>query len=153
MEQFYRQMEAWNYDDPYILEIRQESLAQKPVRTFEKIFRFLDLLVPTKDKPSTWTYRLKAIVNKLIVRLGKPFSLWPNTSHIPVSRFKKLMKARSFEQLTGGREKGKENPRSHYRKGKPGDWKNHFNKEHKTYFKKHFGELLVKLGYEQDMNW
>jgi len=39
------------------------------------------------------------------------------------------------------------------RKGIAGDWKNHFNEKQKAIFKLHAGELLIKLGYETDMNW
>jgi hypothetical protein len=40
-----------------------------------------------------------------------------------------------------------------FRKGKIGDWPNHFNIEHKQTFKKVAGETLIRLGYEKDMNW
>jgi len=39
------------------------------------------------------------------------------------------------------------------RKGIIGDWRNHFNSEHKTRFKKLIGEHLIRLGYETDLNW
>jgi len=40
-----------------------------------------------------------------------------------------------------------------FRKGKIGDWKNHFNPEHKQAFKEIAGQLLIDLGYEKDLNW
>jgi hypothetical protein len=40
-----------------------------------------------------------------------------------------------------------------YRKGKSGGWKDVFTKEHKDVFKKHAGELLIELGYEDDFDW
>ena len=39
------------------------------------------------------------------------------------------------------------------RKGIAGDWKNHFNDKHKAIFKRNAGELLVKLGYEVNLEW
>ena len=42
---------------------------------------------------------------------------------------------------------------NHIRNGTPGDWKNHFTNEHKKLFKKLYGDLLIKLGYEKDDEW
>jgi len=44
--------------------------------------------------------------------------------------------------------------RSHtFRSGKTGDWREHFTEEHKNLFKDMAGDLLVKLGYEQNNDW
>jgi sulfotransferase family protein len=40
-----------------------------------------------------------------------------------------------------------------YRKGAAGDWRNHFTKAHQHAFKRVVGELLVRLGYEENSNW
>lgn len=40
-----------------------------------------------------------------------------------------------------------------FREGKKGAWRKHFTSEHKKLFKKHAGQLLIKLGYEKDLNW
>jgi hypothetical protein len=40
-----------------------------------------------------------------------------------------------------------------FRKGKPGNWREHFTAENVTLFKQATGDLLVRLGYEQDGNW
>lgn len=42
---------------------------------------------------------------------------------------------------------------STFRKGVIGDWKNHFNDEHKQALKRVAGQELIELGYEQDRNW
>lgn len=42
---------------------------------------------------------------------------------------------------------------STFAKGKIGSWKEVFTEEHKSVFKEKFGEALIELGYEQDMNW
>lgn len=39
------------------------------------------------------------------------------------------------------------------RKGIIGDWRNHFNTEHKTRFKELMGGYLIRWGYEKDLNW
>jgi hypothetical protein len=40
-----------------------------------------------------------------------------------------------------------------FRSGKVGGWKNNFKPEHKQLFKEVTGDLLVRLGYEEDMDW
>jgi len=45
-------------------------------------------------------------------------------------------------------------PRSFtFRKGRVGDWRNHFTKEHKAAFKEEAGRYLIDLGYESDFDW
>lgn len=40
-----------------------------------------------------------------------------------------------------------------FRKGQIGSWKKYFTEEHKRLFKEIAGQLLIDLGYEQDLNW
>jgi hypothetical protein len=40
-----------------------------------------------------------------------------------------------------------------FRSGKTGEWKKYFKPEHKSLFKEVAGDLLVRLGYEQDNDW
>src|SRR5690349_13297449 len=40
-----------------------------------------------------------------------------------------------------------------FRSGKVGGWQEHFTEEHKQLFKDATGDLLVKLGYEENQNW
>lgn len=40
-----------------------------------------------------------------------------------------------------------------FRSGKTGEWKKHFTDEHKKIFKNVAGDLLMKLGYEKDVDW
>ena len=60
--------------------------------------------------------------------------------------------AASFERLAGGRDRGQE-AASFFRKGIAGDWSNVFTERDKQDFKAVAGDLLVKLGYEEDNNW
>ncbi len=46
-----------------------------------------------------------------------------------------------------------DNTRFTFRKGQIGAWKHEFTPEHKELFKQYGGELLIKLGYEKDLNW
>ena len=64
-----------------------------------------------------------------------------------------ILETQSFEKKSGGRKPGEEDIKSHFRKGISGDWKNHFTSEHIEYFREHYNDLLIKLGYEIDSNW
>jgi Sulfotransferase domain len=68
-------------------------------------------------------------------------------------RLTEIVEANSFSVYAGGRAPGEEDPTSHYRKGVPGDWKLHFGPEHIDYFKQHYNDLLVQLGYEASVGW
>jgi hypothetical protein len=59
----------------------------------------------------------------------------------------------SFERQTAGRQRGSEDRTSFFRKGIVGDWKNHFTREAGRIFDTHFGDMLVRLGYERDRLW
>jgi plasmid stabilization system protein ParE len=40
-----------------------------------------------------------------------------------------------------------------FRKGQPGNWREHFTPGNIALFKEHAGDLLLRLGYEQDHDW
>jgi hypothetical protein len=40
-----------------------------------------------------------------------------------------------------------------FRSGKTGEWKQHFTDEHKRLFKGVAGDLLIKLGFEENNDW
>jgi hypothetical protein len=40
-----------------------------------------------------------------------------------------------------------------FRKGKIGDWKNHFTNRHVEAVKEELGDIIVRLGYETDTDW
>ena len=40
-----------------------------------------------------------------------------------------------------------------FRSGKTGEWKKHFTEEHKNIFKDVAGDLLIRLGYEENDDW
>lgn len=73
---------------------------------------------------------------------------------IPVSRERlhEIIRYNRFETVTG-RQPGQENIEAHQRKGIAGDWRNYFSDAIKQKFKARFGDVLIKTGYEQDLNW
>jgi sulfotransferase 6B1 len=40
-----------------------------------------------------------------------------------------------------------------FRKGQPGNWREHFTEHNKEFFKKQTGDLLISMGYEENIDW
>jgi Tfp pilus assembly protein PilF len=59
-----------------------------------------------------------------------------------------LCERHSWKNLAGGREKGEQDVRSHYRKAKVGDWKDFFTVTALAHFNKVTGDLISVLDYE-----
>lgn len=55
----------------------------------------------------------------------------------------------SFRKQTG-RAVGEVKRETHYRSGKPGEWRELFGQEHRALFTEETGDLLTRLGYESD---
>jgi hypothetical protein len=68
------------------------------------------------------------------------------------ARVADIVDGHAFE-VKAQRPVGVEDVHSHYRKGVAGDWRNHFTEEHVAYFKEHYGDLLLQLGYETSPHW
>ena len=63
-------------------------------------------------------------------------------------RISQMVEANSFQRLSGGRERGEEVQSSFFRKGKAGDWKNHFTAEQAAAYKRVAGDWFERHGYE-----
>lgn len=73
--------------------------------------------------------------------------------NIDEKRLENAIKNNRFDQLTNGRKQGNEDQTSHYRKGIKGDWKNYFTPKIKDKFKELYGEHLILMNYEENLNW
>lgn len=71
---------------------------------------------------------------------------------LPTRKLERVVKNASFENRSG-RTLGTEDVESHLRRGLPGDWVNHFDEALKADFKKLYGPLLIRAGYERDESW
>lgn len=78
-----------------------------------------------------------------------------NHCGLPVSRaqLRTTVEESRFERLSGGRPLGREDRSSHFRRGVPGDWRNHFTPKVTELFKQRFGDVLIYAGYEKGKDW
>jgi hypothetical protein len=66
---------------------------------------------------------------------------------------RRCVEAASFERGSANRKRGEEDSTSRNRKGIAGDWKNVLTQEDRRSFKEAAGDLLIRLGYEEDNDW
>lgn len=71
---------------------------------------------------------------------------------VPHEKLVEAVEKHSFN-AKNGRDPGEEDVRSFKRKAVSGDWRNHFDERHKEIFKSHAGDVLIELGYEDDLSW
>jgi hypothetical protein len=142
-----QEMGEWDYDRPEVLEVKLEELAADPYDGFIRIFDHLDLLPedePTRGRQlaGIWACRtLNRICSRPVLRrLQRPM---PLTGELLLG----AVYANRFEAKTKGRKAGVEDTSSHYRKGVPGDWVNHFTPDHVEAFEERFPGLFERLGY------
>jgi hypothetical protein len=156
----FEDMYRWDYTRDDVLEWKLEELSPKPFQGFVEVIDFMDMLDRSRTDGVERTVKAAGLaVNRLLYK-GRhvlppeddapTVQTWPS---IPMETLRSILDAKSYENLSGGRKKGEEDVTSHYRKGVPGDWVNHFTPELKAKFKRRFGGLLQKTGYEPDDSW
>jgi hypothetical protein len=148
----FAELAKWDYEQPHVLELKQEEIAPDPYRAFLEIFRFLGILDEEHfGKRRQWPFLLRACQNILYAKRGFP---WRRPcAAIPAERLLGIVHDQRFSKKAGGRQAGQEDVKSHYRKGQAGDWINHFEPVHVERFKELYGDLLLRLGYEDSMDW
>jgi hypothetical protein len=155
--QFLDPMIRWDYRQPHVLEMKLEDLSAKPLESFTRIFGHLGLLEGQTDSladrfimgMNVWNQRGRRFMPGRMPIFPMRFP----REHLSHATLRHVLDRMSFERLSGGRKKGQENVKSHYRKGQAGDWRNHFNAAHVAAFKEKYNDLLIQTGYESDANW
>jgi len=142
---------TWAYDQEWVLELKMEDLTARPYEGFLEIFEFLGLM--------SWNgaYRMREktayFVRTALNRLSRRHPLL-DVLRRPVQVTGDMLLGQvydhRFEKKANGRKVGEADASSHYRKGIPGDWVNHFRPAHTEYFIELFGDLLTITGYESE---
>lgn len=148
----FRAMHDWDYTLPNVMEIKMEEMTQNPYKCLANVFSFLDLMDDTYFSiKKRFLYCCYCELRRLetITKINIPFA----PRKLPAERLLGIFWENEFFRKARGRKSGQEDVKSHYRKGTPGDWKNHFEDVHYDYFHEHYQHVLAKLGYEQDSSW
>jgi hypothetical protein len=143
-------LNEWDYSLSNVLEVKFEELIKNPYQVFLKIFDFWGI---SEHSSVTAKSLLKNYLRHKYSNAPRIKTILGTAYKIPAWWLLYFIYDYRFTKLAGGRSVGEENAKSHYRKGGAGDWVNHFNEQHKKYFKENYNDLLVKLGYEKDDNW
>jgi len=147
---FLMAMRNWDYDQKHILELKMEDLTQDPDHQFRRVLRHLELFDTGQDEGllrkvrqygNRFAYKLHHEVSlSLPRRVTKERAVHPDVLDA-------ILEAHRFDKLTDGRSKGEADPNSHLRKGKPGDWKNHFTDRVLEAFEETYDDIVAELGY------
>jgi hypothetical protein len=139
---------TWDYNDPRIIELKMEDVVRAPDSALGDVFAGLGLADRAMGRTRASLVSALAAAKRRR-RRAVPVRL----TRLPVAVVEEAVRRHAFEKKAGGRRPGTEDVRSHYRKGVLGDWVNHFTPRHRRAFKERYGELLVRLGYETDLDW
>lgn len=144
----------WDYGRDDVLEIRMRDLTTRPYSGFVKIFGFLRLVsVEPFSARSQGRFLVRYAINRVRAKSGLGIGRPLRDEQIPAEKLLGVVFDNRFERLAGGRKRGESDVKSHYRKGVAGDWRNHFTPKLEHAFKDRYGELLIRLGYESDLDW
>ncbi len=144
---FLERLAAWDYLNPNVYETRFETVVQDPYNEFRRILGFIGFEFKSDREAFLNIFRRKFFRK----RWGRSVAAGPGTCSSYILR--RTLGRYSFEKLAGGRKRGTEDQKAHYRKGVSGDWKCYFTPTVKEEFKKKYGRLLINLGYENDSRW
>lgn len=117
---------------------REELQMVSVARRYASVFEWL-------KQPAVTSLRFEDLIDHREASLNRILDAIEETGYqIPTPRHKAL------EMLVEAIRPKKSHT---FRSGKTGGWKQHFSDEHKQLFKEEAGDLLVRLGYEENNDW
>ncbi len=110
----------------------------------------------TKHQPNILYVRYEDLLKDTETEMGRMMDFIG--LEISQEIFKKAIEDSSFDRMKKiDKEKGRKyNPtgvKDFVRKGKAGTWRKEFSPDDINIFKETAGEMLIKMGYEKDLNW
>jgi hypothetical protein len=148
------QLESWDYEQPNVLEVKFEDMAHS---SYDLVLRAFQHYGIVDDAEYRLRQRLRGlffyVFDGITGRRGRTITRRLRPDKLPGAELLEVAWQYRFQSLAGGRKQGDEDVTSHFRKGRPGDWINHFTDEHKALFKELYPEILIRLGYESSNDW
>ena len=149
-----RDLGAWRYGEAEgVLELRLEEVSSDSESALRGILEHAGWLGEDTRGATVATGGIWRWLHRVWRHIGQRGPLYRRFDQISESEFQRVCGLVSFERLSGGRQRGETDIRSHYRRGVHGDWVNHFSPEVESAFKKAFPGLVSGLGYEKDESW
>lgn len=150
---FLDHMLEWNWGAPGVHEVKMEDLVADSIPQWRRILEFWELAPDDSKRDTlrraicTWNLAKWRNTPKSLVTLRKVLPRLP-LDQLPAGYVEEAVDFFNFTRLSQGRKIGDENENHHYRKGIPGDWRNHLNEDHLKLFRKRYGDLVERMGYE-----
>ncbi len=153
-ESQFNDMAEWDYGRNNVLEYRFVTMVHCAPDHFTHVIRQWGRL-GTGDKPSLErTRRAYNLAVSQLARLSAHPALPPwRASRVSQELVAAVVERNSFTRKSGGRPRGDADDRHHYRSGTAGSWRDYFFPELRRRFKRRYGGLLIKLGYERTNDW
>ncbi|OIQ30639.1 MAG: hypothetical protein BM564_00020 [Bacteroidetes bacterium MedPE-SWsnd-G2] len=146
----FENLKGWDFHNSNILELKFEDIVKNPYIIIPEVFEYLGLLNRGSKN------RFRNTITENLVDLKQNLSVEMVNSkrqYIHLETLLHFIYKHDFYFKSQGRAKGQLKENSHYRKGLSGDWINYFNENHISHFKDNYGELLIKLNYEKNLDW
>lgn len=148
---FFEDMLTWDYDQPHVLELKMENLTSDPHHYFQQIVEHLCLHSQSGSLSRKAIQKANRVLYATHHRM--PGNVIPaqltTTPSIEPAILISIIENHTFDKMAGGRSKGEEDKKSHYRKGKSGDWQNHFTDRVMNKFEDLYGGIVKKLGFDK----
>lgn len=150
----FEHMASWDYGQPNIIEIRFEDFIRGNYDTLLQVFSFIGLL---NTEPLQVYQRILSIYRDLAAYAARKLR-WPQLARLgsqtlSAPELLTITWRNSFQAKSKGRSTGESDHRSHYRKGKSGDWNEYFSNSHKALFKELYPGLIPQLHYHPNDDW
>lgn len=147
-------LQGWEYGRDGILERTFEQIAERPYQFWLDVVEHLGLLDRSESTlPRSLRHVLGGLTRAAARRVpGMPTPRF-GPGRIPAERLLGIVHDHRYSKKSGGRSRGEADPTSHYRKGEPGDWKNHLTEDHLRELERLFPQLIERTGYEEPKAW
>lgn len=150
-KRFLDDIDSWDDNqNTNMLTVKMEEFTVDPYTKWLEIFEFLGVMKGDLNNRS-----LKRLLSKVLISVSNKYlgKYKLGESYLSVGEALEIVYKNRFEAKSKGRRLGQEDVHHHYRKGVPGDWKNHFNDELRNCFKEKYNHILLKYKYETNADW
>lgn len=140
--------EEWPKLQVHRLRLKELDLNEGLFLEIEWSAQFIDFMLEWRyDQPGILELRMEEMT-------ADPMGSWSDilrhlgVTDLPDGYLADVLDRFSFERMSGGRSRGEEDQRHHYRRGIPGDWRNYLTSEHLAAIRDRYGDFEERLGYQ-----